>query len=83
MATRSIFQEFEMNSVRLLLALLALLGAVMCVFAWAVEEAPQLAIVSLPIKESEIPFGALPMGFGLFFLAYVVHPKGAAERRRD
>ena len=75
--------EIEMNSVRLMLAFLALLGAVMCILAWAVAEAPQLAVVPLPIKESEIPFGALPMGFGLFFVAFVIHPKGADDRRRD
>ena len=72
-----------MNSARLLLSLLFLLGAVVCILAWAVEEAPQLAIVPLPVKESQIPVGALPMGFGLFFLAFVAHPKGKEERRRN
>jgi hypothetical protein len=66
-----------------MLPLLGLLVAVVCVLAWAVEEAPSLAVVPLPISAREIPGGPLVAAAVCFFVAWVIHPKGAQERRRD
>lgn len=70
-----------MDKVQSAASLLVLVLALVCVMAWAVEYEPNLAVVPLPVKASQIPFGPLPMAGILFFVAFVVYP-GSDDRDR-